>query len=207
MTTGATDLQTGRRGNRIWTAANALTASRILLLPFIIASIITQHRITALVIMLISLGTDIFDGYIARHFNQETEFGKILDPVVDKTCLAAILIALLAVHAIPLWVVLIIIARDLFILGGSFVIWRQRKFVFKANNLGRVAGLLFGALVCAFTINWTIVGIVILAAAVPVMMIAFLIYLQRYISAARDDSKDKDVEGKRGEKDINEKPV
>jgi cardiolipin synthase len=206
MTAGATDLRTGRGGSRIWTTANALTASRIVLLPFIIASIVTQHRITALIIMLISLTTDIFDGYIARHFNQETEFGKILDPVVDKTCLAAILIALLAVHAIPLWVVLVIIARDLFILGGSFVIWRQRKFVFKANNLGRVAGLLFGALVCAFTINWTVVGIVILAVAVPVMMIAFCIYLQRYISTARGDPKDKDVEGQRGEKAINEKP-
>jgi len=207
MMNAASDLRSRTPANRIWTTANALTASRILLLPFIIASIITQHRITALVIMLISLGTDVFDGYIARHFNQETEFGKILDPVVDKTCLAAILIALLAVHAIPLWVVLIIIARDLFILGGSFVIWRRRKFVFKANNLGRLAGLLFGALVCAFVINWTVVGIVILAVAVPVMMIAFIIYLQRYISTAGNGTGDKDGEGGRGKKEPDEKPV
>lgn len=191
--------------NRIWTVANALTASRILLLPFILAGIITQHRITALVIMLISLGTDIFDGYIARRYNQETEFGKILDPVVDKTCLAAILIALLAVHAIPLWVVLIIIARDLFILGGSFVIWRQRKFVFKANNLGRLAGLLFGALVCAFTINWTLVGTALVLVSVPVMMIAFIMYLRRYTAATQENAEDR--AGGRDEKDINEKPA
>jgi CDP-diacylglycerol--glycerol-3-phosphate 3-phosphatidyltransferase len=191
--------------NRIWTAANALTASRIMLLPLILASIITQHRITALVIMLISLGTDIFDGYIARHYNQETEFGKILDPVVDKTCLAAILIALLAVHAIPIWVVLIIIARDLFILGGSFVIWRQRKFVFKANNLGRLAGLLFGALVCAYTITWTIVGTALVLVSVPVMMIAFIIYLRRYTAATQKNVEDR--AGGRDEKDINEKPA
>ncbi len=202
MTAG---LKTRTGVNRIWTAANALTASRILLLPFILASIITQHRITALVIMLISLGTDIFDGYIARHYNQETEFGKILDPVVDKTCLAAILIALLAVHAIPIWVVLIIIARDLFILGGSFVIWRQRKFVFKANNLGRLAGLLFGALVCAYTINWTIVGTALVFVSVPVMMIAFIIYLRRYTAATQENVEDR--AGGRDEKDINEKPA
>jgi len=200
-------IKRGSPENRLWTAANFLTLSRIVLLPFIITGIVTHHRLAALVFMLISLGTDIFDGYIARHFHQETEFGKILDPVVDKICLAGILIALLAVRAMPLWIVLIIVARDLFILGGSFVIWRQRRFVFKANNLGRFAGLLFGALVCAYTINWTIVGLVLLLIAVPVMMIAFYVYLQRYISATRSDRKDKDGEGRRDENDINEKPV
>jgi cardiolipin synthase len=205
MTTGGAEIKVTTPENRIWTTANALTASRILLLPFIIACIVTQHRIAALVIMLVSLGTDIFDGYIARHCNQETEFGKILDPVVDKTCLAAILIALLAVHAIPLWVVLIIIARDLFILGGSFVIWRRRKFIFKANNLGRFAGLLFGALVCAYTINWTLVGTALVLVSVPVMMIAFIIYLRRYAAATKENADDR--AGGREKKDINEKPV
>ena len=66
------------------TTASKLTLLRIVMIPFFMFFLLTGHPIIALVIFIVASLTDFVDGYIARHYNQVSDFGKFLDPLADK---------------------------------------------------------------------------------------------------------------------------
>lgn len=167
--------------NKKFTLSNLITFFRLVLLPFIVFFLIKKERILAFIIMLVALFSDVVDGYIARRFHQETELGKLLDPLCDKISLIIILITLLVINSIPLWAVIIIALRDVLILLGSYVLFKKNHLVYKSNLLGKITGFLFGAMILTFTLNLQRLGIIILYISIPVMLGAFITYLHRYI--------------------------
>jgi len=168
-----------------FTVSNAITLFRFLLLPFIIYFLVKKERIIAFIIMLIALFSDVIDGYIARKFHQESELGKVLDPLCDKVSLAVILLTLLLINSVPLWAVIIIALRDMLILAGSYVLFRQKRTVYKSNIFGKVTGFLFGLMILAFTLNHQKIGMIALYISIPFMLGAFITYCQRFILAIR----------------------
>ncbi len=171
--------------DRKFTVSNMITVFRFLILPVIVLFLVRRERFTAFLFMLIALFSDVVDGYIARRFHQETELGKLLDPLCDKISLAVIIITLLLINSIPLWAVIVIALRDILILAGSFIVFRKRRIVYKSNILGRATGFLFGAMILAFTLNYQKLGLVVLYISVPFMLGAFIAYFQRFIIALR----------------------
>ncbi|HEC79316.1 MAG TPA: CDP-alcohol phosphatidyltransferase family protein [candidate division WOR-3 bacterium] len=167
------------------TVANVITVSRLLLLPFIIYFIITGQRTTAFIILLISLLSDAVDGYLARRLKQESEIGKYLDPLVDKISLTTVLITLFLIKAIPLWGIIIIVLRDVLILIGSFVLLKHKSKVFKSHVVGKITGVILGAIICSFTLNWNKLGEILLYISIPAIVVSFGIYLKRYISTMK----------------------
>lgn len=98
---------------------NGITALRVILLPLFIY-LIFQHsqasRIAAFVIFSLASLTDLVDGYLARRLKQETNLGKFLDPLADKfLVLGAFITFIFLSDQIPIWMVLCILARDIFI--------------------------------------------------------------------------------------------
>ena len=81
---------------------NILTMARFVLIPFIIYFILTNNYILAFLFLTISGITDILDGYIARKYNLISNFGKLIDPLADKSTQVAILAALAFKNIIPL---------------------------------------------------------------------------------------------------------
>jgi len=167
------------------TVANVITVSRLLLLPFIVYFIITGQRTTAFIILLISLLSDAVDGYLARRLKQESETGKYLDPLVDKISLTTVLITLFLIKAIPLWGIIIIVLRDMLILIGSFVLLKHKSKVFKSHVVGKITGVILGAIICSFTLNWNKLGEILLYVSIPAIVVSFGIYLKRYISTMK----------------------
>lgn len=111
------------------TIPNLLTLLRlVLIVPFAqLAWQGTDHP--ALWIFLFSGFTDIFDGAIARHFNQTSKWGRLIDPLADKllTGTAYVVLATRGVApTIPLWVMWAVVLRDLLILGGSALVYSLR---------------------------------------------------------------------------------
>jgi CDP-diacylglycerol--glycerol-3-phosphate 3-phosphatidyltransferase len=98
---------------------NVLTVLRVLLVPFFIYFLIQDDfffRLYALIIFLLASFTDLIDGYLARKWKQETEFGKFLDPLADKILVvSSFLTFILLDEQIELWMVLLIILRDMLI--------------------------------------------------------------------------------------------
>jgi len=116
--------------------ANKISAFRILTVPFFIASLIYYTpekpylRFIALGIFVLAVLSDAVDGYIARKSNQHSPAGLILDPLGDKLLLMSAFICLYMVSfpiKFPLFVILIVISRDLIILIGAMVIFMLKQ--------------------------------------------------------------------------------
>ena len=73
---------------------NALTILRFILIPFIIVYIVKEQYLVAFIFLTLSGLTDVLDGFIARKFNFITNFGKLIDPLADKTTQVSILVTL-----------------------------------------------------------------------------------------------------------------
>ena len=127
----------------VWTTANLLTTVRILLIiPFLY--LIQQGRLGLALIVFFAAGiTDFFDGYVARHFNQQSKLGRFLDPMADKLLTTASFVVLALAHesfpSIPIWLAGAVVGRDVFILLGSLVVYLVTRFSdFKPTMIGRV---------------------------------------------------------------------
>ncbi len=171
-----------------FTIANAITLFRFLLLPLIIYFLVKKERIIAFIIMLVALSSDVIDGYIARRFHQESDLGRVIDPLCDKISLVVILLTLLLINSVPLWAVIIIALRDILILAGSYILFRQKRTVYKSNFFGKITGFLFGLMILAFTLNHQQVGMIALYISIPFMLGAFITYCQRFILTIRQNN-------------------
>ncbi len=111
---------------------NILTILRIILVPVFIIFIWYNLPVHALITFIVAGLTDALDGYIARRFKQETQLGKILDPIADKTLLISAFIFLFNSKLpikLPFWFVVIVISRDIYILAGSFLIYILKGYL------------------------------------------------------------------------------
>lgn len=104
--------------NSNWTIPNALSALRLLGVPFFFWLIVgPENDEIALVILIISAFTDWLDGYLARKLNQFSRLGELLDPLADRLYVIAALAALYIRDLLPLWVVAVLILRDVAMSG------------------------------------------------------------------------------------------
>lgn len=120
---------------------NFLTTLRVLSLPFFVYFLFQKDisfQIWAFVIFALASITDLVDGYLARKWNQETEFGKFLDPLADKFLVIGAFTAFLILHQqIELWMVLVIIFRDILITFLRWLALRQ-GFSLRTTRMGKV---------------------------------------------------------------------
>ena len=97
---------------------NALTIFRVILTPifiYLLFSSSVYSNLYALIIFILASVTDAFDGYYARKYNIETEFGNFLDPLADKILVSSAFISFYLLDLIKLWMVVVILSRDFFI--------------------------------------------------------------------------------------------
>jgi len=120
--------------------ANRLTVSRFFLsLGFVIALSVAHlpFRFTiALLLFLLAGITDYADGEIARRFHMETDFGRLMDPLVDKIMMAAAFICLVPLKAIPAWAATVIVSRE-FLITGLRLLAASKGRVLSAEKLGK----------------------------------------------------------------------
>jgi CDP-diacylglycerol--glycerol-3-phosphate 3-phosphatidyltransferase len=122
------------------TLPNQLTILRlILVLPFVAALSIPfpGAKLLAFVIFIFSSFTDQVDGYIARRFNQVSDFGKLMDPIADKVMTMSAFVCLVSLGIIPAWVVIVILSRE-FLITGLRMIAASRGRVLPAERLGKL---------------------------------------------------------------------
>jgi CDP-diacylglycerol--glycerol-3-phosphate 3-phosphatidyltransferase len=119
--------------------ANRLTVSRLVLTILFVAALNSTWiygRTAALIIFLVAGITDFFDGEIARRYGSVTNFGKLMDPLVDKIMMAAAFISLVPLGAIPAWAATTVVARD-FLITGLRLMASARGQILPAEKLGK----------------------------------------------------------------------
>ena len=122
------------------TIPNALTFLRFLGIPLFIYLALGKHADGwAILTLAIGGATDYFDGKLARALNQESKFGEIADPTIDRLYILAVLIVLYIRDAIPLWLIAILIARDIFMAIVALVIQVKGFPPLTVTYLGKAA--------------------------------------------------------------------
>ena len=130
------------RKEKVINIPNALTILRICLLPVVVVYYRKGDTLGALVSYLIAMMTDAVDGFIARRCNQITSLGKLLDPIADKLSLLTLLGLFVADGEIPVWVLVIVLLKELaLVAGGVFAL--RRGIVSYALPIGKVTTVAF----------------------------------------------------------------
>jgi cardiolipin synthase len=101
-----------------WTIPNMLTVSRIMLTPGFVMAFVGQRFDLAWILFAIAGFTDALDGTLARLLKQRSSFGAMLDPLADKILLVTSFICLAVQDWIPGWLSILVVSRDIFIVGG-----------------------------------------------------------------------------------------
>ena len=132
---------------------NLITLGRILLVPVIIWAITSGQMAVAFVLFFIAGVSDAVDGFLAKRFNMQSEIGALLDPLADKCLLVSIYIALGLTAEVPRWLVILVVSRDIIIIGAVIVSWLvDRPIPMKplmVSKLNTVAQVLYAGLVLA----------------------------------------------------------
>jgi cardiolipin synthase len=107
--------------DRILTVPNGLTMIRLVLIPVFVLLLLRPHRAGwyPAALLMGALGvTDGIDGYVARHFHQVSSLGKVLDPLADRLLLGVGAISIIAVGAVPVWVAVAALTREVLVAAG-----------------------------------------------------------------------------------------
>lgn len=152
---------------RIWAGSrercvsipNIITLCRILLVPVIVWAIASNEMEIAFAVFLVAGVSDAVDGFLAKRFNMSSELGALLDPLADKALLVSIYVSLGIWGAIPRWLVILVVSRDIMIVGAVMISWvfgrpipMKPLMVSKLNTVAQVsfAALILGALAFGF---------------------------------------------------------
>lgn len=127
----------------LMTIPNAISFIRILLITPFVALFICRQYIPSAAVLLVSGLSDCVDGYIARRFHQESELGKILDPLADKLTLIAVGVCLIFIEPYVLPLMIIMVIKDIMMIVGGTVIIQRGIIPPKSLWYGKVSTILF----------------------------------------------------------------
>jgi len=102
---------------------NYITLLRVVLIPFFINFMIYGYYRSALAVFVAACVTDALDGMIARLTQSKTELGAFLDPMADKLLIVSAFVTLVLLGMLPVWLVMIVVSRDVILVLGSLVIY------------------------------------------------------------------------------------
>lgn len=124
---------------------NLISLGRVILVPIVFWLVVTAQLQAAFVVFVIAGVSDAIDGYLAKRYGWSTELGAYLDPIADKLLIVTIFVALGVKGALPSWLVIAVVSRDVLIVIGILLTWlldnpaRVRPLaVSKANTLAQI---------------------------------------------------------------------
>ena len=173
---------------------NLITLGRILLVPVVVWAIASGAMLTAFVLFLVAGVSDAVDGYLAKRFRMASELGAYLDPLADKTLIVSIYVTLGIAGTIPRWLVILVVSRDIMIIGAVMLSWVigsplkvKPLLVSKLNTAAQIvfACVLLGSLglnVPAAGLIWVLM--VVVAVLTLASVGAYLVEWIRHMNAA-----------------------
>ena len=130
----------------ILTVPNVISLVRLASVPVFVWLFVSGREDAAVILYGVGASTDWLDGYIARRTGAISELGKLLDPLADRIFIVALVVALVARDTLPLWLAVVIVARDVIVLSAFPLLDRRHLARIPVNFIGKsaTAALLFG---------------------------------------------------------------
>lgn len=145
----------------VYSVANLITIMRLLLVPFFFTVLVDadgeRGRLTAFFIYAIAASTDWIDGQIARRTHTVTQFGKIVDPLVDRLLLASGVLGLYLIDVLPLWVPIVLVLRDVYLLYGAYSL-EHYHIILPVTRTGKLTTAVLFAGFSSLIAGWPEVG-------------------------------------------------
>lgn len=116
--------------NRIFTIPNGISFIRLCMVPVYMVLLLNGYDLLATFMFALAAGTDWIDGQLARRTNCVSKLGQLLDPAVDRILMSCGVIGLMLVGRLPIWIVFVVLGRDLMLLvGGAYLLKRYHERV------------------------------------------------------------------------------
>lgn len=139
---------------------NLITMARIVSVPFIVSLLLNEEYVFAFWLFMAAGVSDGVDGYLAKHFDATTRLGAYMDPVADKVMLIALFVALGVQGALPTWLVVLAVSRDMTIVGSvlltsamGYEIEIRPQYMSKINTLVQITLVVLVLATLAFPID------------------------------------------------------
>lgn len=116
------------------TLANKITVFRVLMIPVFLVLAYTGQLPWALAVFILASLSDMLDGYVARHYNQITNFGKFMDPLADKVLVMAAMCFFVQVGRMPGWALAVVLLREFGVSGLRLVAVEQGRVIAAAKS-------------------------------------------------------------------------
>lgn len=168
----------------VFNLPNALTMMRLLLIPVFWVLMARGELKWALAVFVFASITDVLDGWIARHYNLITDFGKLFDPLADKLMVLSVMISLVLRGIVPTAALIILLSKELLMLLGGFLLLRKNIVVY-SEPVGKVAQFvtLLGLCLCFFHEHFATFGkpvhLWVLWTGVGLALLSLLYYTKR----------------------------
>jgi CDP-diacylglycerol--glycerol-3-phosphate 3-phosphatidyltransferase len=170
--------------DRFLTLSNFLSVLRaVLVIPFVMVMSSTDPmaRWWGGALLAVAALTDKLDGMLARKYNQVTEWGRILDPLADKIGVAAVVLVLFTLKALPFWFVALVLGRDVLIFAGGVFLKATRGVVLPSNETGKWAvGIITLTIFLLVLGVHSVVTETLLYVSTFMLLISFALYLMRF---------------------------
>ena len=163
---------------------NIITLGRIMLVPIIVWAIVSSQMEVAFGVFLIAGISDAVDGFLAKRFGMSTELGAYLDPLADKAMLVSIYVALGITDAVPRWLVILVVSRDIMIVSAVILSWLVDKPVplkpLGVSKLNTVAQISLACVVMAavgfeFDASLAVMALTAVVTALTLLSIGFYV--------------------------------
>lgn len=178
----------------VWNIPNVLSLVRLALLPVFAVLYLNNHLEWSLFALALSGLTDLFDGMIARKYNQITEIGKLLDPFADKLTQIVVLVCLTIRNPKLTVLVIICFAKELLQAIGGWILFSRKEIIRGSKWFGKVSTFTFYIVMLAIALwqgmpPWLMMTLIALVAAT--MVFSFFMYLAVYFQLRRENGLSK----------------
>jgi cardiolipin synthase len=168
---------------------NLITLGRILLVPIVVWAIATPGAMWIAFVLFLAAGvSDAVDGFLAKRFNMATELGAYLDPLADKALIVSIYLTLGINNLIPRWLVILVVSRDILIVGGILLSWLMGNPLkikpLLVSKLNTVAQIVFACVVLGslgFNIQMDMLTVILMGLVAALTLLSVAAYVAEWV--------------------------
>ncbi|MBN2102773.1 CDP-alcohol phosphatidyltransferase family protein [bacterium] len=169
--------------HRILTIPNFMTLMRLLFLIPIFWCLAHQLRWWVLFWGLLGIITDLMDGWVARKFNQSSDLGRLMDPVVDKINVISVtfFMVLSPYYGFPVEYFLFMVVRELSVMTGGLIVTKKKHVILESNVWGKRSAFVTGCMVILFILDWRFYAWILLWISLGLTLVSTWVYARLFI--------------------------
>ena len=172
---------------RFWTLSNMVSLLRVvLILPAVWLIALGADRVwEAFGVVAVMIVSDWIDGWLARRWGEISQWGKILDPLADKVAVGAITIAMVVFKGLPVWLVVVVLLRDMVIFLAGMYLVKRHDVLLSSNFWGKVTTLVLSGLLLAYLWDADVLKPALIGLSVVFLVVSLISYGRQFFDVVR----------------------